>query len=90
MPASKLSYMQSMDRLRELVEKIEQGRIDVDELAKAVNEAAAIIKSCRQRLRQTEEEVNKALETMESLDAPQADSGKGKTYADDEFDPFAS
>ena len=90
MPANKLSYKQSMDRLRELVEKIEQGQIDVDELAKSVNEAAGIIKSCRQRLRQTEEEVNKALESMESLDSPQSDPGKGNSYADDDFDPFAS
>ena len=79
-----------MDRLRELVEKIEQGQIDVDELSKAVNEAAGIIKSCRQRLRQTEDEVNKALETMKSLDAPPTDSVTGNSTSDDEFDPFAS
>jgi exodeoxyribonuclease VII small subunit len=79
-----------MDRLRELVEKIEQGQIDVDELSKAVNEAAGIIQSCRQRLRKTEDEVNKALETMESLEAPPTDSVTGNSASDDEFDPFAS
>jgi exodeoxyribonuclease VII small subunit len=59
-----------LTELEKIVGEIESEEIDVDALAEKVKRAAYLIKSCRGRLRSTEEDVKKALtEVEEGTDA---------------------
>ncbi|MGD0885114.1 MAG: exodeoxyribonuclease VII small subunit [Thermodesulfovibrionales bacterium] len=65
-----ISYSQALTELEKIVGEIESEEIDVDALAEKVKRAAYLIKSCRGRLRSTEEDVKKALtEVEEGTDA---------------------
>ena len=65
-----ISYSQALTELEKIVGVIESEEIDVDALAEKVKRAAYLIKSCRGRLRSTEEDVKKALtEVEEGTDA---------------------
>lgn len=56
-----LSYSQALNELEKTVGEIEAEDIDLDLLAEKVRRAAQLIKFCRARLKNTEEEVKKAL-----------------------------
>jgi exodeoxyribonuclease VII small subunit len=77
-----------MDRLRILVEKIENGQIDVDELAAAVKEAAELVRNCRERLKSTENEVNQSLKLIE--EEQQSTASDLTTHSDEKDDPSAT
>lgn len=65
-----ISYSQALTELEKIVGEIESEEIDVDALAEKVKRAAYLIKSCKGRLRSTEEDVKKALtEVEEGTDA---------------------
>ncbi len=65
MPGEEVSYAQAMDRLEEIIPRIEQGDIGVDELGASVKEAVTLVKSCRDRLRTTRADVEQALKDLE-------------------------
>lgn len=48
-----------------ILEQIESGEPDVDELSGKVKRASELIKVCRKKLKSTEEEIGKILEDME-------------------------
>jgi exodeoxyribonuclease VII small subunit len=60
-----LTYEQAMSRIEEIVGKIEAEELNVDELAKHVKEASELIKFCKGKLFETEEEIQKILKEME-------------------------
>jgi exodeoxyribonuclease VII small subunit len=55
-------YHKSVKRLEEIIEKIENETIDVDELAASVKEAVGLIESCKERIERAELEVKKVVE----------------------------
>lgn len=59
------SYSQAMDRLKEILKKIEEGKADIDELASLVEEAAELVSLCRKKLTQAEMQVKKITERLE-------------------------
>jgi exodeoxyribonuclease VII small subunit len=62
-----LSYAEAIAEIEEIVEKIENNELDVDELAQNVKKVAELVKLCKAKLRSTEEEVEKILKDFEDL-----------------------
>ena len=52
-----LSYKDAKQRLQEIVEGLQGGEVDIDQLGDAVEEATALIQFCKDKLRKTEEHV---------------------------------
>lgn len=59
------SYKEAYEELQKIVSDIEQGEISVDELSEKVKRATLLIKICKQKLNNTEEDVNKILKELE-------------------------
>ena len=68
MSEKKITYTEAFEELQGLVSEIEAGEISVDELSVKVNRAAFLIKTCKQKLTSTEEDVNKILKELEGGD----------------------
>jgi exodeoxyribonuclease VII small subunit len=60
-----LTYEQAMSRIEEIIGKIEAEELNVDELAKHVKEASELLKFCKGKLFETEEEIEKILKEMD-------------------------
>lgn len=56
------SYDAAMNELQTLVGQLQNDQIGVDALAEKVRRAAELIRLCREKLRQTEDDVNTALD----------------------------
>jgi exodeoxyribonuclease VII small subunit len=56
------SYDAAMQELQTLVGQLQNDQIGVDALAEKVRRASDLIKLCREKLRQTEADVNESLE----------------------------
>ena len=65
MSKSKLTYTTAITELEAIVQDIESGEIDVDVLAGKVKRASELIKYCKDRLRNTQKEVEKILVDIE-------------------------
>ncbi len=65
MSKSKLTYTTAITELESIVQDIESGEIDVDVLAAKVKRASELIKYCKDRLRNTQKEVEKILVDIE-------------------------
>lgn len=57
-----LTYSQALSEIEQIVNHIETQEIDLDSLTAKVKRASELIIFCRNRLRQTEEEVDRVLE----------------------------
>ena len=60
-----LTYEQALARIEEITARIEAGEMSVDELAKHVKEASELLKFCKGKLYETEQEIEKILKEME-------------------------
>jgi exodeoxyribonuclease VII small subunit len=63
--SEKITYTEAFDELQALVSEIETGEISVDQLSEKVKRAAFLIKTCKQKLSSTEEDVDKILKELE-------------------------
>jgi len=62
---AELSYAQAVKRLDEILERIEKGEVDIDELSALVEEAADLVTLCRRKLTQAEMQVKRITERLE-------------------------
>lgn len=60
-----MKYEEAMKRLEEIVSKIEENKLDIDQIGDSLKEARELIKSCKDRLYKTNEEIKKILEVEE-------------------------
>lgn len=58
------SYEAAKAELEEILNELEQGETGIDELAKHVKRASELIRLCREKLRQTDEEVKAVLNSF--------------------------
>lgn len=65
MATKKISYKEAISEIEDILEKIENDELDVDELSEKVKQVSLLIKICKDKLQKTEEEVEKILEDME-------------------------
>jgi exodeoxyribonuclease VII small subunit len=65
MAEKKITFNKAMQELEEILENLEAGELDVDELSSRVKRASVLIKLCKSRLKSTDEEIEKILREME-------------------------
>jgi exodeoxyribonuclease VII small subunit len=56
--ASDLTYANALQEVQIIVQHLQEGQIGMDELAEKLRRAAELIRFCREKLRQTEQEVD--------------------------------
>ena len=61
-----MNYTEAYEELQQLVQYMESGQINVDELALKVKRAAELIKICKVKLHETEADVQKILKDLDS------------------------
>ena len=61
MSKKQTSYSESLKELEILIQQIENGEPSVDELAGMVKRATELIKNCKEKLRDTEADLNEFL-----------------------------
>ena len=58
MQEKKLTYTEAYEELQEIVKKMENADISIDELSEKIKRASLLIKICKDKLFKTEEEIN--------------------------------
>ncbi len=67
MAKKELKYGEAMQEMEEILSRIENEELDVDELSSTVKRVSFLVKVCRDKLYKTEAEVEKILKDMERL-----------------------
>ena len=55
---NEIKYEAALKQLQDIVERLENGQMDIDALGKVIKNAQALIKMCKEKLTKTEEEIN--------------------------------
>lgn len=63
-----IKYEDAIRQLEDIVEKLENNELDIDEMPEALKRAQQLLKLCRDRLTKTDEEIQKI--QAEAKDAP--------------------
>ena len=59
-----IKYEEAMRQLQEIVRKMENDELDIDQMSDQLKKAQELIKICRDKLTKTEEEVSKTIEEL--------------------------
>ena len=62
---SQPTYIEAYEELKRIIKELETGNVSVDQLSEKVKRAAFLITLCKTKLTDTEEEVNKVIDSME-------------------------
>jgi exodeoxyribonuclease VII small subunit len=60
-----MKYSKAMERLEDIIQKIENEEIDIDELSDKVKEAVGLVKLCKDKVEKAELEVKQVVEGFE-------------------------
>lgn len=60
-----LTYTEAMAEVEEILEQIENEELDVDDLAEKVKRVSVLLKTCKDKLLKTNEQVEQILKEME-------------------------
>jgi exodeoxyribonuclease VII small subunit len=60
-----LSYKEAISEIEEILQQIENDEPDVDQLSEKVKRLSVLVTWCREKLHQTEEEIEKILKDIE-------------------------
>ena len=66
MTSKKMSYSEAFTELQSILSKLENQELDVDQLSEQVKKASELIKFCKSKLHDTEEEIEKILKDMDN------------------------
>ncbi len=66
MAKKELSYKDAVSEIQEILHQIEDDELDIDILSEKVKKVSTLIKLCKKKLHQTEEEVQKILDDIET------------------------
>lgn len=67
------SYGEAAARLEEILQRIEEGKVDIDELSGLVAEAASLVALCRGKIHAAEIQVKTITEQLERDAEPEAE-----------------
>jgi len=65
MAAKKITYNEAITEIEDILEKIENEELDVDELAEKVKRVSTLLKICKDKLQKTNGQVEQILNEME-------------------------
>ncbi len=60
------TYSEAIAVIEDILQKIETGELDVDDLAEKVKQASELLKFCREKLFNTEKELEKILKDIDA------------------------
>jgi exodeoxyribonuclease VII small subunit len=63
------SFGAAMEDLEEILRRIEEEEIDIDELAEELKRAAALLETCRAKIRRAEVEVSQIVQSLQPADS---------------------
>ena len=61
----KQTYTEAIERVEEIVNELESGQLDIDDVSTRLKEAQQLLKFCKTRLNKVENDVKKILEDGE-------------------------
>jgi exodeoxyribonuclease VII small subunit len=64
MAKNEFSYKEAIEEIENIMYKLENEEIDLDELSKNVKRASELIANCKGKLRSTESEIEKIIEKI--------------------------
>ncbi len=59
------TYNEAITEIEEILQKIESGELDVDELTEKVKRVAYLLDTCKKKLKTTESEIQKVIDGLE-------------------------
>ena len=65
MPKKKINYREAISEIEETIQAIENDELDVDQLSDKVKRVSELLKVCKEKLHNTEKEVENILNEME-------------------------
>ncbi len=65
MTKKKVGYVEAITEIEEILSKIEDNELDVDELSEKVKRVSSLLKVCKDKLHKTESEVENILKEIE-------------------------
>ena len=65
MTKKKLTYSEAVEEIEDILSKIENEELDVDELSDQVKRVSSLIKLCKEKLFKTQKEVEQILEKID-------------------------
>ena len=63
MAKNEQNYRKAIDEIEAILQKIESGETDIDDLAAEIQRASKLLQECKKKLMQTEQEVEKVMIT---------------------------
>lgn len=66
--AKEVKYEDAVHQLEDIVEKLENNELDIDEMTTQLKKAQQLIKLCKDRLTKTDEEIQKILGESEETE----------------------
>ena len=67
MAKKEIKYSDAVEELSDIVDRIDNEEVDVDELSENVKKALILIKLCKAKLQKTEEEVQQVLKELDEI-----------------------
>ena len=61
-------YHKSIEEIEAILAKIENGETDIDDLAAEISRASVLLKECKEKLFQTEQEIEKIMKSEDGIE----------------------
>lgn len=65
MAKNKLTYQKALDEIESIIEEIENGDPDVDQIGAKIERAVKLVKFCKEGIRNTDEQISKAMKELD-------------------------
>ncbi|MBM3159807.1 MAG: exodeoxyribonuclease VII small subunit [Bacteroidetes bacterium] len=72
---NEITYTEAFEELKEIVNRMEEGSVNLDELSTYVKRASELIQICKSKLHETEQDVNKILKDLSSNSGQDTSNG---------------
>ncbi len=63
--AENISYKEAIEEIESILQQVESGELDVDQLTDKVKRVSALLEICNKKLKTTEQEVEKIIKDMQ-------------------------
>jgi len=63
--AENISYKEAIEEIESILQQVESGELDVDQLTDKVKRVSALLEICNKKLKTTEKEVEKIIKDMQ-------------------------
>ncbi len=61
-----ISYSEAIQKIEEILEQIEEGNMEIDQLGESLKEVSNLIQLCKSKISKTEKEINNILQNIET------------------------